>query len=915
MDEIAIIIDDRKIKVPKDTTILEAARKSGIYIPALCDHPDLEPIGACKLCIVSVDGWEIFPTACNTPVQNNMIVRTKTEEIQEMRRHALEMLLAITNHPVSCLFCERKTECEDFRECMHKMPVTVGCKYCHKNDECELQTAVEFVELRKLRYPTTFRNMPVLKEPFFDRDYNLCILCTRCVRTCMEVRGEGILSIYSDLHRNHWIGPECLMDADCKFCGACVDVCPTGALIARFEKWLKPISSTLTLCPYCGVGCQLEIGVLDNSIVRVRGARGASPNNGQLCVKGRFGLEFVESPERLKTPLIRKNGQFEPASWEEALNTVVEQLSNCKGNSFGFLSSAKCTNEENYLAQKFARLVMETNNIDHCARLCHASTVSGLAMAFGSGAMTNSIEELKDAGCIFIIGSNTTEQHPVISLKIKEAKKRGAKIIIANPRWIGLCKIADIWLRHVPGTDVALIQGMCHLILEENLMDHVFITERTEGFDEFMASLQNFSLSESSRLTGVEKELIEQAARIYARGNPSSIVYSMGITQHSHGVDNVLALANLAMMTGNIGKRSSGINPLRGQNNVQGSCDMGALPNVLTGYQAVADSSLRAKFEKAWGKGLPEQPGITVVEMMASAEQGKIRAMYIMGENPVLSNPDSSHVITALKTLDFLVVQDIFLTETAKMADVVLPATTSLEKDGTFTNTERKVQRVVKTLDPIGLSWPDWKIISELGKRMGEETQFSYSCPEEIMNEAAMLTSSYGGISYSRLINGGLQWPCPSLDHPGTNYLHKEKFSRGKGRFHALSYRPSAELPDKDFPLILTTGRILCQYHTGTMTRKVSDLNLLRGEERVEVNPFDAKSLGIEDGELVDISSRRGRVRAKAKVTEKSPRGVVFMTFHFFESPTNVLTNAALDPIAKIPELKVCAIRLDKVRD
>ncbi len=913
MDEIRLTIDDQEIVVPKGTTILEAARRAGIYIPALCDHPDLKPIGTCKLCIVSVKGWELYPTACNAQAENGIFVTTKTEELQEMRRHALEMLLAITNHPTACLFCERKTECADLRECMHKMPVTVGCKYCHKNGECELQDAVEYVELKRLRYPITFRNLPVLREPFFDRDYNLCILCSRCVRTCQEVRGEGVLSINPDFHRNHWIAPEFLRESECKFCGACVDVCPTGALIARFEKWLKPQKITTTICPYCGVGCQLEIGALDNSIVRVRGSRGDNSNNGQLCVKGRFGLEFVESSKRLKAPLIRKNGQLIPTSWEEALSLVADRLPRYKGDLFAFLASAKCTNEENYLAQKFARLAMETNNVDHCARLCHASTVSGLAKAFGSGAMTNSIEELMDADCIFIIGSNTTEQHPVVALKIKEAKKRGARIVVANPRWIELCKIADIWLRHTPGTDVPLIMEMCRVIFEEGLVDQVFLKERTEDFEKFLSSLKLLSSEEVSRITGVESKLIHEAARLYASGNPSSIVYSMGITQHSHGVDNVLALANLAMMTGNVGKPSSGINPLRGQNNVQGSCDMGALPDLLPGYQAVVNQTLRTNFERYWGKMLPQQPGSTVVEMFASAEQGRIKAMYIMGENPVVSDPNSSHVIDALKTLDFLLVQDVFLTETAELADVVLPACTSLEKDGTFTNTERRVQKVTKALDPIGLSWPDWKIICELGKRMGYERQFSYLGPEEVMEEVAKLTPSYGGINYSRLAKGGLQWPCPTIDHPGTTYLHKEKFTRGKGKFHELSYIPSAELPDKDYPFILTTGRVLYQYHTGTMTRKVPDLNVLRGEELVEVNPDDAKSLGIKDNELVEVSSRRGQIRAKAKVTEKSPKGVIFMTFHFYEAPTNVLTNSALDPVAKIPELKVCAVRLRKV--
>lgn len=916
MSEIRLTIDDQEAVVPEGSSILDACRKVGSYVPALCDHPDLEPIGSCKLCIVSVKGMDGYPTACNTQAAEGMVVQTVTEELQEMRRHTLEMLLALTNHPISCLVCERKNECGDLRECMRKFPVTVGCKYCPKDGQCELQRAVEFVGLERVRYEISFKDRPVLREPFFDRNYNLCILCSRCVRVCQEVRGEGVLSTNPDFHRLHWIGPESLQDSDCKFCGACVDICPTGALYARFEKWQRPERTTETLCPYCGVGCRIEVGVQDERVVRVRAKRDCPPNFGQLCVKGRFGLGFVDSPERLTVPLIRKDGRLEPTTWEEAFSLLTEKLNPHKGDCFAFLSSAKCTNEENYLAQKFARLVMQTNNVDHCARLCHASTVSALALAFGSGAMTNSISELPDAGCIFIIGSNTTEQHPVIALKIKEAKRRGAKIIVANPRWIDLCKIADVWLRQTPGTDVALALEMCRVILEERLMDEEFIAQRTEGFEEFKNSLLQLSADEAAKITGISTDTIREAARIYARGNPSSIIYAMGITQHSHGVENIFALANLAMMTGNLGRPSSGINPLRGQNNVQGSCDMGALPNVLPAYQAVTNPELRRKFEVAWGAAgpLPENPGLTVVEMMNAAHEGKIRAMYIMGENPVVSDPDSSHVVEALRSLEFLVVQDIFLSETAALADLVLPATSSLEKDGTFTNTERRVQRIREALHPVGESRPDWMILCDLAARMGYKEQFSYDDPGQIMAEAAKLAPSYGGISYERLEKDGLQWPCPNPDHPGTQFLHKDQFTRGRGKFNVVDYRPSMELPDEEYPFILTTGRILCHYHTGTMTRKVGDLNILRDEELLEINPQDAQNLGIEDGEMVDVTSRRGKVRVKARATEKSPAGVVFMTFHFSETPTNVLTNPALDPIAKIPELKVCAVKLDKVR-
>ena len=912
MDEIALTIDGEEVRTRKGATVLEAAREAGIYIPALCDHPDLSPIGSCKLCIVEVEGQKAYPTACTTMAEDGMVVRTRTEELQQMRRHTLEMLLALTNHPTSCLFCDRKDECGDLRECMRKFPMAVGCKYCPNDGECELQAVVEYTGLDRIRYETSYRNHPVLREPFFDRDYNLCILCGRCVRTCREVRGEGVLDFDVDYHRQHSIGPVSLQDSECKFCGACVDVCPTGALRARAERWERPEDFVTTVCPFCGVGCVMDIGVASGHIVRVRGTRGDTPNNGQLCVKGRFGLDFVESRERLKTPLIRKDGELVAASWDEAFSLIVERFSRSKGDRFALLSSAKCTNEENYLAQKLCRLVMETNNVDHCARLCHASTVAALAAAFGSGAMTNSIDELAGAGCILIIGSNTPEQHPVIALKIKEAKRRGAKIIVANPRKIGLCSIADVWLRQTPGTDVPLILGLCKVILDEELVDEKFIEERCENFDAFRDSLAEVSLEDAAEITGVGAELMIEAARIYAQNDPSSIVYSMGITQHSHGTENILALANLAMMTGNLGKPKSGINPLRGQNNVQGACDMGALPNVFPGYQAVTNDDLRKKFEASWGGELPKKPGLTLLEIFGAIEDDEIDCMYIIGENPVISDPDAAHVAEALEKVGFLVVQEIFLSETAALADVVLPATSFAEKDGTFTNTERRVQRVRKVLDPPGDSMPDWMILSEMGRRMGRPDQFTYSDPSEIMVEISSLTPSYGGISYERIDEGGLQWPCPTPDHPGTRYLHRDGFTRGKGLFSVLAYRPSTELPDEEYPFILTTGRVLCHFHTGTMTRKVSGLNLLRNEELVEINPEDGMALGIEDGELVEVSSRRGTVTARARLTERSSPGVAFMTFHFAETPTNVLTNPALDPVAKIPELKVCAVKLSR---
>jgi len=525
--------------------------------------------------------------------------------------------------------------------------------------------------------------------------------------------------------------------------------------------------------------------------------------------------------------------------------------------------------------------------------------------------MTNSMNEIKDAACILVIGSNTSAGHPVIALQIKKAVHNGGKLIVANPREIELCRYADIWLRHLPGSDVALLMGMMKVILDQELADLPFISECCDNFDAFKESLNNFDLDFVERATGVPGNTIIEAARLYATCKPATIIYAMGITQHSHGTDNVLATANLAMLTGNMGKPSAGVNPLRGQNNVQGACDMGALPNVYTGYQRVDNPDLQKKFEIAWRDDLSPTPGLTLTEMLDAACDGKIKAMYVMGENPILSDADTNHTEKALKKLEFLVVQDIFLNETAQLADVVLPASSFAEKDGTFTNTERRIQRVRKAIEPVGDSKPDWWIICQLAKKMGAQT-FDFENPSEIMEEIARLTPSYGGVNYERLEECGLQWPCPTKDHPGTSILHVGRFVCGLGKFTPLQYKPPAELPDKEYPLILTTGRSLYHYHTGTMTRKVTGLNALEPEGVVEINPSNASSLKIKDGNKVRVISRRGELTAKAKVTERSPQNVVYMTFHFAESAVNLLTNKAVDPVAKIPEFKVCAVRIEK---
>lgn len=669
-----------------------------------------------------------------------------------------------------------------------------------------------------------------------------------------------------------------------------------------------------TTCPYCGTGCTLYLKVRDGKVVGVLPDE-KGPGQGRLCIKGWSAHEFIHHPERLTKPLIRdKNGKFKETDWNTALSLIAEKLSKIKKDfgpdAIGVFGSAKATNEENFLIMKFARAVIGTNNVDHCARLCHASTVVGLAGVFGSGAMTNSIDELENADVIFITGSNTTEQHPLIATRILRAVRKGSKLIVADPRFIDLAHFATIYMSQKPGTDVALLNGMMNVIISEKLYDEEFVKTRTENFEAFKKVIEKYTPEYVEKITTVPAEKIREAARLYAKADKAAIVYSMGITQHTTGVDNVVSTANLAMLTGNVGKESTGVNPLRGQNNVQGACDVGALPNVYSGYQRVDMEDIRKKFEDAWGVKLPPKPGLTIVEMI-NAAGNSIKALYIMGENPMISDPDLNHVHEQLEKLDFLVVQDIFLTETAQLADVVLPGACYAEKDGTFTSTERRVQRIRKAVEPPGEAKADWEIIVELSKRLGYNGM-NYASPKEIMDEIAKLTPSYGGMQYDRIDGEGLQWPCPNREHPGTKFLHKDKFTRGLGLFTPVEFIPPAEQPDETYPFILTTGRLLHQFHTGTMTRKSPTLEIQAPEGFVEINPKDAQKLRLNEGDKVKVKSRRGEIIIKAKVTDKVQPSVVFIPWHYAETAANKLTIAALDPKAKIPEFKVCAVKLEK---
>lgn len=934
-----LTIDGRTLTVAPGTTVMEAALASGIDIPRLCYHPDLVPAGGCRLCLVEVAGREAPTPACGLRAAEGMAVTTQSAALTRLRRDIIDLF--VSDHPLRCAVCDKNGACD-----LQKYAYEYGVG----------ATSYDFV-----------RSRPFVQDdnPFFIRDHEMCILCGKCVRVCAEVVGANAIDYAGRGFTSHIATPFDLplAESDCVFCGSCVQLCPTAALLPKSRlgqgrEW--ELDRRRTICAYCGVGCAVEFALKDEQILYAQGFPAAPVNGEFLCVKGRFGWDFASSPDRLTQPLVRRelagalgiaptpgNGasphgpDFVSVSWEQALDLVASRLDATRReygpDAIALLASARCTNEENYLFQKLARATIGTNNVDHCARLCHASSVTGLGMAFGSGAMTNPIRDIRHADCILITGSNTAESHPVIGYEVVRAVRQGASLIVIDPRRIPMVDHATLFLQPRPGTDIFLFLALAHVILREGWADRDFIAARTEGFDDLAASVTDFPPEVAALASGVPAELIERAARAYALGmradgtpapasghaprGRSAILYAMGITQRTNGTELVLALANLAMLTGQIGRPATGVNPLRGQANVQGACDVGCLPSVLPGYQPVADGAKRGAVAAAWGlDALPDTPGLTIVEMMEAAAAGRVRAMYIMGENPMLSDPDIGQTEAALRALDFLVVQDIFLSETAQMADVVLPAAAALEKDGTVTNTERRVQMLAPVVAAPGAARPDWQIVCALGERLeaargeGEHrVGWAYGDTATIMAELATAAPIYGGIRHARLAGGGLVWPCPAPDHPGTPILHTERFSRGLGKFHPVPARLPAEQPDADYPLALTTGRILYHYHTGTMTRRSAPLAWREPRGYAEVSAADADAAGLRDGGSAIIRSRRGQVRVQARISERVPPGVVFLSFHWKEAPANRLTHAfALDPLAKIPEYKVCAVRLEK---
>ena len=828
---INLTIDGIRIEAESGTRILWAALDNGIYIPNLCAIRERElPSGACRLCWVEIEGRQEAVTACTEPVREEMVVHTKTPRVMRLRRTAFELI--ITDLPLEC-------------------------RTCGKNRSCELQKLASFLKV-KLKKPKRLREMPPKSlpldssNPFFVYDPNKCVLCGKCVWICNDLGIEAIDFAFRGYEsRVTTFDNMPLKESRCESCGECVAICPVGALLPK--NGALPTYEVKTICPYCNIGCGIYLGSREGEIIGVRGDAESPVNKGRLCGKGRFGFGFIRHPDRLKSPLVKRNGEFAATSWEEVVEFVANKLANYKGEQIAVISSAKCTNEASYLIQKFARAVLGTNNIDNPSRYCHAPSIYGLSQSFG--ATSTSIDEIAAASCIFVIGSNATSSHPIIAARLKGAARNGAKLIVANPREVELCRHAHLWLQLRPGSDMALLMGLMRVIVDEGLAEHC------EGFDAFRDSLRGFELDYVESVTGVPRDKVAEAARIYARSRPAITLYGTGITQHAQGTDNVLAIADLAMLTG------SKLSSIMGENNSQGACDMGALPDFYPGYQPV------------------EPPGLTLTELPQAIYRGQVKALYIIGTNPALSMPDALSTQDMLKKLEFLVVQDLFLTETARLSHVVLPAASFAEVDGTFTNIEGRVQRVRKAIEPIGDSRSDWWIICQIAKRLGGKG-FDFEHPSQVMEEIAKLVPFYDGISYERLEEGGLQRPVE--EH--------------RGRLTPLVHQPLVEPPDKLYPLILTTERSL--YHHGALSRKVAGLNILKAEEAVEINPTDAAALGIADGETVQVVSRRGKVTAIAKLTQASPPGLVCMTPHFFESPTNVLTNPA--------DLKTCAVRVKK---
>jgi formate dehydrogenase major subunit len=892
-------IDGLSVKVPEGTSVMRAAALAGVDVPKLCATDSMEAFGSCRLCLVEIDGVKGTPASCTTPVRPGMTVKTQTPKLEKLRRGVME--LYISDHPLDCLTCSA-------------------------NGDCELQDMSGVVGLREVRYgvgegenhldaPTDSSN------PYFDFDASKCIVCSRCVRACDEVQGTFALTIEGrGFDSKVSPGGELFMDSECVSCGACVQACPTATLEEKSVVDLgMPNRSVITTCAYCGVGCSFKAELKGDELVRMVPYKDGGANEGHSCVKGRFAFGYATHPDRQMSPMVREKitDEWRPVSWEEAIQTVATKMRDIQARhgvgSIGGITSSRCTNEEVYVVQKMVRAAFGNNNVDTCARVCHSPTGYGLKQTFGTSAGTQDFKSVESSDVIVVIGANPTDGHPVFASRMKKRLRQGAKLIVIDPRRIDLVRSphieAEYHLPLAPGTNVAMVNSFAHVIVTEGLVKEDFVAERCEDFEEwasFIAREEN-SPEALEEITGVPAADVRAAARLYATGPNSAIYYGLGVTEHSQGSTMVMGMANLAMATGNIGRDGVGVNPLRGQNNVQGSCDMGSFPHELPGYRHVSDESVRDIYSTLWGTPILPEPGLRIPNMFDAAIDGTFKALFVQGEDIAQSDPNTKHVFAALGALELCVVQDLFLNETSKFAHVFLPGTSFLEKDGTFTNAERRINRV-RPVMKAKTGKQEWEIVAEIAQAMGYPMH--YDSTSQIMDEIAMTTPTFEGVSFELLDRvGSVQWPCNANAPEGTPIMHEGSFVRGKGRFMPTAYVPTKERSTRKYPLILTTGRILSQYNVGAQTRRTANV-AWHPEDTLEIHPHDAEVRGINDGDRVTLASRVGQTSLHARISDRMPVGVVYTTFHHPVTGANVVTTEHSDWATNCPEYKVTAVQV-----
>jgi formate dehydrogenase major subunit len=897
---VEVEIDGLSVTVPEGTSVMRAAALAGVDIPKLCATDSLEAFGSCRLCLVEVDGVKGTPASCTTPVRPGMSVRTQSPKLERMRRGVME--LYISDHPLDCLTCSA-------------------------NGDCELQDMAGVVGLREVRYGVAegANHLDAPKDtsnPYFDFDPSKCIVCSRCVRACDEVQGTFALTI-AGRGFDSKVSPsadELFMDSECVSCGACVQACPTATLEERSVVDLgMPTRSVITTCAYCGVGCSFKAELRGDELVRMVPYKDGGANEGHSCVKGRFAFGYATHPDRKLNPMVRESitDEWREVSWEEAIQRVATGLRDIQerhgSGAIGGITSSRCTDEEVYVVQKMVRAAFGNNNVDTCARVCHSPTGYGLKQTFGTSAGTQDFKSVDSADVILVIGANPTDAHPVFASRMKQRLRKGAKLIVMDPRRINLVRTphveAEYHLPLAPGTNVAMVNAFSHVVVTEGLVDTEFVADRCEDFAEwsaFVAQEEN-SPEALEEITGVPAADVRAAARLYAAGPNSAIYYGLGVTEHSQGSTMVMGMANLAMATGNIGRDGVGVNPLRGQNNVQGSCDMGSFPHELPGYRHVADESVRDIYEKLWGTPILAEPGLRIPNMFDAAIDGTFKALFIQGEDIAQSDPNTQHVTAALSAMELVVVQDLFINETAKFAHVFLPGTSFLEKDGTFINAERRINRVRPVMKPKS-GKHEWEIVCEIARAMGYPMH--YDDTSQIMDEIALTTPTFSGVSFELLDRvGSVQWPCNENAPMGTPIMHQETFVRGKGRFMPTVYVPTQERSTRRYPLILTTGRILTQYNVGAQTRRTANV-AWHPEDVLEIHPHDAEVRGIAEGDLVSLASRVGTTTLHARLSDRMPVGVVYTTFHHPVTGANVVTTELSDWATNCPEYKVTAVQV-----